>query len=132
MTGRSRLAAMFAAALAISSISTSATYAQQQASHAFVIIERTETTGPESIQQEYAKLARDILPKYGARYLARSQSNMLLEGEGTVPCCMAILEFPSMDAVKRWYDSPENRSASKVRQSGAKFRLIAVQGLPPA
>jgi uncharacterized protein (DUF1330 family) len=123
---------MFAAALAISSISTSATYAQQQASHAFVIIERTETTGPESIQQEYAKLARDILPKYGARYLARSQSNMLLEGEGTVPCCMAILEFPSMDAVKRWYDSPENRSASKVRQSGAKFRLIAVQGLPPA
>jgi uncharacterized protein (DUF1330 family) len=45
---------------------------------------------------------------------------------------MAILEFPSMDAVKRWYDSPENRSASKVRQSGAKFRLIAVQGLPPA
>jgi len=123
---------MFAAALAISSISTSATYAQQQASHAFVIIERTETTGPESIQQEYAKLARDILPKYGARYLARSQSNMMLEGEGTVPCCMAILEFPSMDAVKRWYDSPENRSASKVRQSGAKFRLIAVQGLPPA
>jgi uncharacterized protein (DUF1330 family) len=132
MTGRSRLAAMFAAALAISSISAPATYAQQQASHAFVIIERTETTGPESIQQEYAKLARDILPKYGARYLARSQSNMLLEGEGTVPCCMAILEFPSMDAVKRWYDSPENRSASKVRQSGAKFRLIAVQGLPPA
>jgi uncharacterized protein (DUF1330 family) len=123
---------MFAAALAISSISAPATYAQQQASHAFVIIERTETTGPESIQQEYAKLARDILPKYGARYLARSQSNMLLEGEGTVPCCMAILEFPSMDAVKRWYDSPENRSASKVRQSGAKFRLIAVQGLPPA
>jgi uncharacterized protein (DUF1330 family) len=123
---------MFAAALAISSISAPATYAQQQASHAFVIIERTETTGPESIQQEYAKLARDILPKYGARYLARSQSNTLLEGEGTVPCCMAILEFPSMDALKRWYDSPENRSASKVRQSGAKFRLIAVQGLPPA
>ena len=54
----------------------------------------------------------------------------LLEGEGTVPCCMAILEFPSMDAVKRWYDSPENRSAAKVRQGGAKFRLVAIQGLP--
>jgi uncharacterized protein (DUF1330 family) len=105
-------------------------WAQQQ-SPAFVLVERTETTGPESIQAEYAKLARDILPKYGARYLARSQSNALLEGDGPAPCCMALLEFPSMDAVKRWYDSPENQSAAKVRQRGAKFRLIAIQGLPP-
>ena len=107
-----------------------AAWAQQQ-SQAFVLVERTETTGPESIQAEYAKLARDILPKYGARYLARSQSNVLLEGDGTVPCCLALLEFPNMDAVKRWYDSPENQAAAKVRQRGAKFRLIAIQGLPP-
>jgi uncharacterized protein (DUF1330 family) len=43
---------------------------------------------------------------------------------------MAILEFPNMDAARSWYDSPENREASKVRQSGAKFRVIAIQGLP--
>src|SRR5436305_14337381 len=126
MTGRSRLATMLAAALAIASISAQPTRAQQQEAHAFVIVERTATTGPESIQAEYAKLARDILPKYGARYLARSQGNVQLEGEGAVPCCMAILEFPSMDAVKRWYDSPENRSAAKVRQSGAKCRLVGL------
>ncbi len=106
--------------------------AQQQQQPAFVIVERTATTGPETIQQEYAKLARDILPKYGGRYLARSQHNSLLEGEGTAPCCMALLEFPNMEALKRWYDSPENREASKVRQRGAKFRLIAIEGLPPA
>ena len=47
-----------------------------------------------------------------------------------MPCCMAILQFPNMDAVMRWYESPENREAAKVRQSGAKFRLIAVEGLP--
>src|SRR6516225_3190733 len=86
---------------------------------AFVIVERTSTTGPETIQQEYAKLAREILPKYGGRYLARSQENTLLEGDGTAPCCMAILEFPTMDAAERWYRSPENQEASKVRQSGA-------------
>jgi uncharacterized protein (DUF1330 family) len=44
---------------------------------------------------------------------------------------MAILEFPSVDAVRRWYNSPENKEAAKVRQSGAKFRLIAIEGLPP-
>jgi uncharacterized protein (DUF1330 family) len=98
----------------------------------FVIVERIATTGPETIQQDYAKLARDILPKYAARYLARSQQNTLLEGDGGAPCCMAILQFPDLDAVKRWYDSAENRDASRVRQSGAKFRIVAIQGLPPA
>ena len=98
---------------------------------AFVIVERTATIGPETIQQEYAKLAREILTKY-ARYLARSQENTLLGGDGVAPCCVAILQFPNMDAVKRWYDSAENQEASKVRQSGARFRIIAIQGLPPA
>jgi uncharacterized protein (DUF1330 family) len=107
-----------------------ASLAQQDNKPAFVIVERTATTGPESIQADYAKLAREILPKYGARYLARSQNNSLLEGDGAVPCCMAILEFPSLDAVHRWFDSPENQSAAKVRQSGAKFRIIAIEGLP--
>ena len=107
-----------------------ASQAQQDNKPAFVIVERTATTGPESIQADYAKLAGEILPKYGARYLARSQNNSLLEGDGAVPCCMAILEFPSLDAVHRWYDSPENQSAAKVRQSGAKFRIIAIEGLP--
>jgi uncharacterized protein (DUF1330 family) len=95
-----------------------------------VIVERTATTGPESIQEDYANLARDIPPKYDAHYLARSQRNVLLECDGAVPCCVAILEFPSLEAVARWHNSSENRDAVKVRDSGARFRLIAIEGLP--
>ena len=106
--------------------------AQQQNRPAYVIVERLATTGDESVQEEYAKRARDILPRYGGRYLARSQRNTQLEGDGAAPCCIAILEFPSADAAKRWYDSPENQAASKIRQSGAKFRLVEIEGLPDA
>jgi uncharacterized protein (DUF1330 family) len=104
--------------------------AQQESRPAFVIVERTATTGDEGIQEQYAKLAREILPKYGARYLARSQRNTLLEGDGPLPCCIAILQFPSVEAVRRWYESSENQSAAMIRQSGAKFRIIAIEGLP--
>ena len=102
---------------------------QQLSRPAFVIVERIATTGDESIQEEYAKLARQILPKYGGQYLARSRQNALIEGEDPVPCCIAILQFPNLDAVRHWYDSPENQSAAKIRQSGARFRIIAVEGL---
>ena len=104
-------------------------FAQQEERPAFVIVERTATTGAESIQEEYAKLARDILPHYGGRYLARSRQNALLEGDGTVLCCIAILQFPNMEAAKRWYQSPENQAAAKIRQSGGRFRLVAIEGL---
>jgi len=120
------VAATFGALL----LSAGGAVAQEASRPAFVIIERTATTGAESIQEQYAKLAREILPKYGARYLARSQHNTLLEGDGAAPCCMAVLQFPSVEAVRRWYDSPENRSAAQIRQSGAKFRIIAIEGLP--
>ena len=97
---------------------------------AYVIVERLTTTGPESIQQEYGKVSRDIVAKFGGRYIARSQQNTLLEGDGTVPCCMAIISFPSAEAAKSWFDSPENQDAAKIRRSGATFRIVSVQGLP--
>jgi uncharacterized protein (DUF1330 family) len=121
---------LLGAALNVSSLSTSQAIAQQDSRPAYVIVERTATTGEESIQEQYAKLAREILPKYGARYLARSQHNTLLEGDGQVPCCIAILQFPNVEAVLRWYNSSDNQSAAKIRQSGATFRIIAIEGLP--
>jgi uncharacterized protein (DUF1330 family) len=124
----SRLVAVLA--IVAASIDLGSPVAQEESRPALVIVERIATTGPESMQEEYAKLAREILPKYGARYLARSQHNTLLEGDGPVPCCLAILQFPSMDAVRRWYDSPENQAAAKIRQGGAKFRIVAIEGLP--
>jgi uncharacterized protein (DUF1330 family) len=97
---------------------------------AFVIVERLTTTGPESIQQQYGKVSRDIVAKFGGRYIARSQQNTLLEGDGAAPCCMAIISFPSAEAAKSWFDSPENQDAAKIRRSGATFRIVSVQGLP--
>jgi uncharacterized protein (DUF1330 family) len=104
--------------------------AQSAQGPAFVIVERLTTTGPESLQQQYGKVSRDIVAKFGGRYLARSQQNILLEGEGTAPCCMAILSFPSVEAAKSWFDSPENQDAAKIRRSGATFRIVSLPGLP--
>jgi uncharacterized protein (DUF1330 family) len=104
-------------------------FAQQANAPAFVIVERLTTTGPESIQEQYGKVSRDIVAKFGGRYLVRSQRNTLLEGDSSAPCCIAILSFPSMEAAKSWFDSPENQDAAKIRRSGATFRIISVQGL---
>jgi uncharacterized protein (DUF1330 family) len=50
-----------------------------------------------------------------------------LEGaatEGTV-----ILEFPSMDAAKAWYDGPAYRKVREHRFKGATYHVILVKGV---
>ena len=47
-------------------------FAQSQNRPAFVIVERLTTTGPESLQEQYGKVSRDFVAKFGGRYLARS------------------------------------------------------------
>ena len=103
--------------------------AQRANPPAYVIVERLSTTGPESIQEQYGKVSREIVAKFGGRYLARSQHNVSLEGDASTPCCIAILSFPSVEAAKNWYDSPENQDAAKIRRSGATFRIVSVEGL---
>jgi uncharacterized protein (DUF1330 family) len=105
--------------------------AQPEGQHAYVIVERLGTTGPKDIQKRYGEMSKPIVATFGGRYLSRSQDNALLEGAAPLPCCVAVIEFPSLAAAQRWYASPENQAAAEVRRSGATFRIFTVQGVPP-
>jgi uncharacterized protein (DUF1330 family) len=48
--------------------------------------------------------------------------------EGPEADGVVVLEFESWDEARRWYDSPEYQAAIPVRQGGATFRAILVEG----
>jgi len=52
----------------------------------------------------------------------------VLEGDWE-PTRLVVLEFEDLDAVKRWYDSPEYQAAKKLREGAANLRMVAVQGI---
>jgi uncharacterized protein (DUF1330 family) len=45
------------------------------------------------------------------------------------PKRLVLLEFEDLDAVRRWYDSPECREARRLREGAATLRVVAVEGL---
>ena len=49
--------------------------------------------------------------------------------EGTAPDAMVMLEFPTVEAAKAWYDSPSYQEALPHRKRGAEYRAFIVQGL---
>ena len=76
----------------------------------------------------YRAKVGDTLAKYGGKFLVRGGAWEALEGDWR-PKRVVLLEFPSMDALKRWYNSPEYRPLIAERKAAAGGPLIAVEGV---
>lgn len=76
----------------------------------------------------YRREVPTTVAKYGGRFLVRGGASVVLEGNWT-PKRVVVLEFPSMDALQRWYRSDDYKPllADRLRHSTANF--IAVDGV---
>jgi uncharacterized protein (DUF1330 family) len=84
----------------------------------------TDAQGPE----RYLKLVQSTLKSFGGRYLAFG-STTIVEGS-EAPLDLAIVEFPSVDAAKRFYESEEYRLPRKIRAVSAKTDWVVwIDGL---
>jgi uncharacterized protein (DUF1330 family) len=93
---------------------------------AYVIAE-VEVTDP-AAYEDYRKKVPATITQYGGRYLVRGGATETKEGTWA-PARLVILEFPSMDQARRWYDSPEYAPALAIRKRASKSKLIFAEGL---
>ena len=68
------------------------------------------------------------LAAYGGRFLVRGGKVENLEGDWS-PKRLVMVEFPSVERAKEWWDSPEYAEAKALRQATAKTQMIVVEGL---
>jgi uncharacterized protein (DUF1330 family) len=85
-----------------------------------------EITDP-AAYEGYRPLAAAAVEKYGGRFLVRGGRTETVEG-GWAPKRIVILEFPSMEKLRAFYDSPEYRKALAIRLKASSGRLIFVEG----
>ena len=76
---------------------------------------------------EYRTRVAATHARYGARYLAAGPGERF---EGTAqPVATIVLEFPDMDAIKRWHDSPEYRELRELRAAAVDLEILAFEGM---
>ncbi len=91
----------------------------------YVIFTRDKTLDQHELAT-YSKEAPATLAGHEAKVLALYGPHEDLEGaptEGTV-----ILEFPSMEAAKAWYNGSPYKRAREHRFKGARYRVTLVEG----
>ena len=93
---------------------------------AYVVVE-IEVLDPERYET-YKQLAPPSIAQYGGRYVARGGQVETLEGTWS-PKRLVILEFPSVDQAKAWWNSAEYAQAKALRQAASRTQMIVVEGL---
>jgi uncharacterized protein (DUF1330 family) len=88
-----------------------------------------EITDPE-LYETYRRQVPAIIAAHGGRYLVRGGAPELLEGEGE-PRRQVLLEFPTMDQLRAFYDGPDYAPLKALRQRASLGRLVAVEGVAP-
>jgi len=91
-----------------------------------MVFTRERTRDPSELQA-YMQKVGDTLSGHPIKVLAAYGRQEVVEGpevEGVV-----ILEFPSFEAAKAWYDSPAYREVRQHRFRGADYRGVIVEGV---
>lgn len=76
----------------------------------------------------YVKNVTKLVEQHGGRYLARTSNIEKIEGERKAPQIFLIIEWPSKDAAKAFYESDEYRPYRQSRMEGAKNEFLLIAG----
>ena len=93
---------------------------------AYVIVD--VTVHDAATYERYRVLAEQSIAQYDGRYLVRGGAATLLEGERP-PARVVVLEFPSVDRAREWWESREYSEAKALRQASATSEMVLVEGV---
>lgn len=124
------LAGLFgtAAVLGIAAVDHGPAQAQTTAPRPAYYIADFELKDPEGIKP-YAAGTPATLEPYGGRLIARGGRIDALEGAAP-GARSVIIEFPSMEQARAWYNSEAYRALRPIRQRSGISRTFIIEGLP--
>ncbi len=91
------------------------------------IISRARVIDPEKYEK-YRLGALPLLERFGARYVARTADVECLEGAEWDGGTLAVLEFPSLEAARGFWASPEYEEVQALRDGAAEMEVILFDG----
>ena len=92
---------------------------------AYVVAE-VEIVNPEGYKA-YTQRVPATIEQYGGRFLVRGGKSHVLEGEWP-EVRRVIIEFPSVERAKAWWDSTEYAEPKQMRRDTSKGRLLLIEG----
>ncbi len=81
---------------------------------------------------DYAANVHAIVHRHGGKYLARSGNITTLEGNAPTPNLVAIIEFPTGEALHAFVSDPDYAPYAEARQKGTEGQFIEIDATDAA
>ena len=92
---------------------------------AYIVVD-VNVTNP-TLYEDYKKLTPASLVPFDGKFIVRGGVAETIEGEWQ-PGRFVIIEFPSKQKAKEWWDSALYAPAKALRQATSKTNMILVEG----
>ena len=79
---------------------------------------------------DYAPRVPAVVAKFGGHYIVRGGQTLALEGAAPAQR-IVVIEFPSLDAAKAFYGSPDYQALAPIRHAAATGNAYIVEGVAP-
>lgn len=73
--------------------------------------------------QRYGEVAGPAIEHFGGRFIISNTEPVVVEGESRTRH-LSVVEFPSMEDAKAWYDSPEYAEARRITPEAFSGRVL--------
>jgi uncharacterized protein (DUF1330 family) len=92
----------------------------------YIVFTRESTQDQTKLDVYHGKVSESF-KGHPIKILAAYGPQQVLEGDA--PEGVVIVEFPSTEAARLWYDSPEYQNVAEHRFKGARYRAVLVEGV---
>jgi uncharacterized protein (DUF1330 family) len=97
------------------------------------LVSEIDVTNPEAYGKEFAPKAQETIRSSGGKFIviggvAGAGAKSIIAVEGTPPKRVAIQQWESMEAMKKWYEGAAYQEALKIGKQYATWRRYAVEG----
>lgn len=95
---------------------------------ALLIVDVLEVKDEEGYRQ-YREQVPATLAKFGATYLARGHNISVFDGDWD-PKRIVVVQFPSLDAAREWWNSELYADLKKLRRRSTRMNMVLVEAFP--
>ena len=87
------------------------------------VISAIEGFVDETTVRRYAELTGPAIEHFGGRFIVSNAEPVIVEGESP-SAHLSMVEFPSIEHAKAWYDSPEYAEARTITPATFRGRVL--------
>ena len=82
----------------------------------------------DAFAEEYRPKVQELVERHGGKFIAGGTFEKL-EGSRALPDWFVIIEFPTSELVRAWYNDPDYAPLIKLRDTGSGSEITLIEGL---